>query len=72
MKSLNFESIILNSIKELPKDSLIEIIEFINLYKKRSKKRLKGTTDKEESISEYEIKHLEKEFKNYKKIFPVE
>ncbi|MBI2966390.1 MAG: hypothetical protein HYY40_01075 [Bacteroidetes bacterium] len=72
MTTLQFEKVLLDYTKGLPKDLLFEILDFIQFVRKKNTSGNKPTTMDISLLSSAQTGHLEKEFKNYKKIYPRE
>ena len=78
--SPNIEKLIIQESKGLPSKALSEILHFTrSLKNKRMKKKAKSTKKSEinvkqqlQKMNSFELIHLEEEFKNYKKLFPIE
>ncbi len=60
--------------KELSKDSLQEVLDFIRLLKegKQPEKKKDNLTAELSKLDESELEHLEKELKDYKELYPSE
>lgn len=73
MTSIQLEKKLLAYTKGLPKETLQEIIDFIQFVRqKRTKKPIDNITA-ELSLLDYSQKvHLEEEFKDYKQLYPSE
>lgn len=73
MNATQLEKELLRYTKGLPKDALQEILDFIQFIRQ---KRIKGPTDdiaaELSSLDHAQAVHLEDEFKDYKKLYPVE
>lgn len=64
---------LIKQIKELPKEELKEVIEFIEkIREKGSKKSQDNLTYDLSQLSTSQAAHLEEEFKNYKTLYPRE
>lgn len=64
------EQKILQNTKELSKEALLEILDFILFI--RNKNINKHMKDELSHLSKTELEHLEDEFKDYKEIYPHE
>ncbi len=78
MTTLNYQQLIINGIKDLPNETLLEIVDFIYFVRKRT---LQPEIFEEEiqsillnaelqQLSHNETVHLEEEFKDYDKLYP--
>ena len=70
MNVQQIEQEILQNTKELPKEALIEILDFILFI--RNKNKNNKMKDDLSLLSKTELDHLEEEFKDYKEIYPHE
>ncbi|MBW8051771.1 MAG: hypothetical protein FVQ77_15835 [Cytophagales bacterium] len=80
MRALNFEELIINGIKNLPAETLREIADYIFFIRKKTLNpkafdeeiRYEMLNDEMRTVSNYETTHLEEEFIDYKKKYPIE
>jgi len=65
------ETQILQNIKNLPADALLEILDFVKFIRIRKlKKSSDNLTTELSNLDKSEAEHLEEEFKNYKELYP--
>ena len=80
MNTTNFEKLIASGIKNLPADSFKENANYVFFIRKKTfnPKEFKDEleyemlNDEMRDVSNAETKHLEKEFKDYEKKYPIE
>ena len=80
MTSESFEKLIVEGIKDLPQEALVEIADFIYFIRKRFTQPQNYEEELQSLLFSLEIKrldykeaiHLEKEFDNYDKLYPKE
>ena len=73
MTLAQLEKTLLEYTRGLPKDALQEILEFVQFIRQ---KKLKGSADNLKAelsqLNKSQNAHLDDEFKDYKKLYPVE
>jgi hypothetical protein len=71
IQTIDFEQVIIQGIKDLPKHYLGEVADFVVFLRQKS---LKSYDFKEELslMNDQQIRHLEEEFKDFDKQFPKE
>lgn len=73
MNSIQLEKKLLAYTKGLPKETLQEIIDFIQfLRQKKAKEPMNNITIELSSLDHSQRNHLEEEFKDYKQLYPSE
>lgn len=80
MKAIDYQQLILKGIKDLPKESLKEIADFVIFIRKKTLNPKEYQEDlayellnqELRTLSETEQAHLEEEFKDYQKNYPIE
>ena len=73
MTTIKLEKVLIEYTKGLPKEMLIEILDFIQfLREKKMKKSSNNITQELNKLSHSQVKHIEKEFTNYKQLYPIE
>ena len=73
MTTLQFEKIFIWYTRYLPKEMLMEILDFIQFLRERKlNKSSDNLTEELTKLSHSQVKHIEKEFINYKQLYPIE
>lgn len=73
MTTVQLEKTLIEYTKGLPKEALLEILDFIQFVKhKRFKKTVDNLTADLSFLSSSQTDHLEEEFKDYKQLYPSE
>ena len=69
------EKIILEETQDLSRSALNEVLDFIQFIKSKKNKNIQFNTNLDQDLNllnDNELIHLEKEFKNYKELYPRE
>ena len=72
MTTSQIQKTLYNYTKGLPKDALQEVLDFVQFIRQRTLKYSKKPSQKKPSLSSSQTLHMEKEFENYKLLFPSE
>ena len=73
MTTSQLEKQLIDQTKGLPRETLEEIIDFIQFVRLKNKKRSSNDLRSELSLLDSsQTKHLEDEIKDYKKLYPIE
>ncbi len=73
MSTIQFEKELIDYTKDLPKEALQEILDFICFIRSKNKKEQINSLNSELSyLNKSQIDHLEEEFADYKTLYPIE
>ena len=73
MTTIQFEKTIIENPKDLPKDALQEILDFIKFIRlKIQKEQIDNLNTELSHLNKSQINHLEEELKDYKQLYPIE
>lgn len=73
MEHSELEKELLKQVKGMPEEELQEVINFTQYIRLKKSDKLKDDLSVElSSVSKSEIEHLEEEFRDYKKKYPIE
>ncbi|MFH1004898.1 MAG: DUF2281 domain-containing protein [Bacteroidota bacterium] len=73
MTTVQFEKIFIEYTRDMPKEMLMEVIDFIRFLREKKLNKLSNNlTEELTKLSHSQIKHIEKEFTNYKQLYPIE
>jgi hypothetical protein len=71
MMAQTYQQLIVEGIRDLPTETLVEITDFIYFIRKRALEPCQFEAELKQ-LSRAEITHLEEEFKSYEQRFPLE
>ena len=73
MTTIQSEQNLIDYTKDLPKEALQEILDFISFIRLKNKKEQINSLNSELSyLNKSQIDHLEEEFTDYKTLYPIE
>ena len=73
MTTVQFEKILIENTKDLPKDALQEILDFIKFIRlKIQKEQINNLNAELSHLDKSQMNHLEEELKDYKQLYPIE
>lgn len=73
MTTVQFEKLVIEKTKDLPLEMLEEILDFIQFLREKNKNKFsKKITSTLNNLNKSQISHIDDEFANYKKLYPIE
>jgi len=72
MTPAQLEKALLEYTKGLPKEAMREILDFVQLIRQRGMKNRNSIRAELTRLNQSQAAHLEKEFKDYRKLYPLE
>jgi hypothetical protein len=73
MDSMSLENQIMQNTKDLPSESLMEVLDFIKFIREKKSREFKNNINRDLSLlNNNECEHLEEEIKDYRELYPYE